>query len=453
MNIWEILGIEPTKEKSIIKNAFAQKSKACHPEEDPDGFMQLRQAFKSAMKLAESKSFTPKGTMNPNHVIGAKQQAKGQPQPKEPIVSPNHAQSQPYKPILFPSLKVEPEELQEKQGPIKNEKIDFGSVSGQTGAALSEKTVVQINQLYGKAERIYKSRVKRDSHSAWKRFFKSHEFHALKTNAYFTKKLLFFILNNHDFGIAIWKKTLLPNLKEWQYEWNGTEIGNYFAIVLDLQMSKRRSKLYGARFVYIFILLPIISILSGVIIILLSDTTNDQMRTETMQTTPVEYPKLADVLPVTASELEQIEQEQKELSDLADAICEGIPFSQVELLAQKYGLLEVDYQSFREYFLENNTIGSMVRAYAVIEPEIVRDKIIPIVREYIVSGTESQYTFPCIGSLYLVQDRYDTLIDAYENGGEEALDAALAEYKFFSFSVERLRVIEYDEGFKIMMII
>lgn len=56
--IWTALGLEPTKDVSAIKRAYAEKAKICHPEEDPEGFLQLRQAYQAALNWAE-KGGTP----------------------------------------------------------------------------------------------------------------------------------------------------------------------------------------------------------------------------------------------------------------------------------------------------------------------------------------------------------------------------------------------------------
>lgn len=52
MSIWGILEVEPTQEISIIKKAYAKKLKSHHPEDDPEGYQQLREAFDAAVKLA-----------------------------------------------------------------------------------------------------------------------------------------------------------------------------------------------------------------------------------------------------------------------------------------------------------------------------------------------------------------------------------------------------------------
>lgn len=54
--IWEILGMEPTQDVSAIKRAYAKKTLDCHPEEDPEGFLELRKAYEAAMDHAESGS-------------------------------------------------------------------------------------------------------------------------------------------------------------------------------------------------------------------------------------------------------------------------------------------------------------------------------------------------------------------------------------------------------------
>ncbi|WP_334077791.1 tetratricopeptide repeat protein [Paenibacillus sanfengchensis] len=52
MNFWQTLGIEPTGDKSAIKRAYAKLLKIHHPEDDPQGYQKLREAFDRAMKIA-----------------------------------------------------------------------------------------------------------------------------------------------------------------------------------------------------------------------------------------------------------------------------------------------------------------------------------------------------------------------------------------------------------------
>ena len=50
---WETLGLEPTEDAAAIRRAYAERAKACHPEEDQEGFLKLRQAYQAALAWAE----------------------------------------------------------------------------------------------------------------------------------------------------------------------------------------------------------------------------------------------------------------------------------------------------------------------------------------------------------------------------------------------------------------
>lgn len=52
MTAWETLGIKPTNEEPAIKRAYAAKLKIIRPDEDPEGFQQLREARDEALYLA-----------------------------------------------------------------------------------------------------------------------------------------------------------------------------------------------------------------------------------------------------------------------------------------------------------------------------------------------------------------------------------------------------------------
>ncbi|PAE88593.1 DUF1266 domain-containing protein [Shouchella clausii] len=53
MTAWETLEIEPTDNLTAIKKAYAKGLKKHHPEEDPEGYQQLREAYDFAMKQAK----------------------------------------------------------------------------------------------------------------------------------------------------------------------------------------------------------------------------------------------------------------------------------------------------------------------------------------------------------------------------------------------------------------
>ncbi len=55
MDIWEILGIDKTRDKQAIKNAYRDKLQTVNPEDNQDGFMALRGAYEEAISYADSK--------------------------------------------------------------------------------------------------------------------------------------------------------------------------------------------------------------------------------------------------------------------------------------------------------------------------------------------------------------------------------------------------------------
>ena len=50
---WKVLELEPTSDTTAIRHAYAQKTRNCHPEENPEGFLELRKAYQAAMDYAQ----------------------------------------------------------------------------------------------------------------------------------------------------------------------------------------------------------------------------------------------------------------------------------------------------------------------------------------------------------------------------------------------------------------
>lgn len=56
MNVWDVLGIEPTEDDSVISSAYAKKLTLEHPENDPQWKEMLHEAYEVALKLARKRS-------------------------------------------------------------------------------------------------------------------------------------------------------------------------------------------------------------------------------------------------------------------------------------------------------------------------------------------------------------------------------------------------------------
>lgn len=55
-NSWHILNIAPTADKKVIRKAYAEQLKQKHPEEDPKGFQELREAYEDALNQVSGTS-------------------------------------------------------------------------------------------------------------------------------------------------------------------------------------------------------------------------------------------------------------------------------------------------------------------------------------------------------------------------------------------------------------
>lgn len=66
-NIWNELGIEPTSDRRRIKKAYAEAVKTCHPEEHPEAFQRLYEAYQAALNSVSAGDRTlrdvPAGTL------------------------------------------------------------------------------------------------------------------------------------------------------------------------------------------------------------------------------------------------------------------------------------------------------------------------------------------------------------------------------------------------------
>lgn len=62
MTIWETLGIEPTRDVRIIRQRYAELVRLYHPEDQPETYQKIVQAYQEALSYARSSNETPKSS-------------------------------------------------------------------------------------------------------------------------------------------------------------------------------------------------------------------------------------------------------------------------------------------------------------------------------------------------------------------------------------------------------
>lgn len=144
MSIWEILGLMPTKDLRVIRRAYATAAAKYNPEEHPEKFLVVRNAYEQAMRYAQEQN--------------------------QPLDTPKHTVTQPEQPK---------EETQSKGIP------DMGGFTFPEESELEESIVVPAIDEFLK---LYCSRQRRDR-KQWDLWFTSPQFLAVYQNPRFTQLL------------------------------------------------------------------------------------------------------------------------------------------------------------------------------------------------------------------------------------------------------------------------
>ena len=85
---WNVLGMEPSEDRKAIKKAYAVLLKKHRPDEDPDGFQEINQAYQAALQILKQAHATASATVSQEYPAASQQADEvSQPtsEPQEPL--------------------------------------------------------------------------------------------------------------------------------------------------------------------------------------------------------------------------------------------------------------------------------------------------------------------------------------------------------------------------------
>ena len=141
MNCWTILQIEPTKDLKKIKHAYAVLTKQNHPEDNPEKFEEIQEAYQRAVAYAKDNSLV---SLNPNIPLTDSQMDMFQ--TEETSSSPDDGddgETDDYYENLFESHKEEMQDKIREQGMFFKHKISFLVLNSEVGTLKAWRDVLR----------------------------------------------------------------------------------------------------------------------------------------------------------------------------------------------------------------------------------------------------------------------------------------------------------------------
>jgi len=249
MNIWNILGIQPTDSIDDIRAAYSEKIKQHHPEDDPEGFARLRDAYKLAIRIASIKPAEETPSPMRTRDDAAKLSVRE---------VPAFDFSDPEK---FTPAQVERAEQEKKAA----DAFDFSDLEklaiAQTARDEQEEKIA--DDIVKRAKDLYKSR-KRGNHKAWEELLSNPELGRLKNSEYFIWAFLDFLAMSPGISEKIHVRLLDPFLLKCRDHWQGTILWGEFDVATQKLAASKYEMAFRLREVQV--LSPFIAIIAGLLI-------------------------------------------------------------------------------------------------------------------------------------------------------------------------------------------
>lgn len=400
-NDWELLGIESTNNTSEIKKAFAEKSKLVHPEEDPEGFMRLQQAYKNCIKFAE---FQKKNKRNESKDISFIFS-------NSPLLE-DTSDSDEAPPIFYTEKKQrntpnEDADTVNLESENSVEKIQFDDLEKKFNefSAKEQKSVKKIRESIRSLLRNEKTC---NNVQAWINFFNSPLFLDNQNNELVILELCAVIKANKNlFTTRTWEKAFRPFFLNLKNEWTGTYVEKKIDDVIKTPRNMYNAPKTKVDFRIVIILVIVVFLAFSVI----SFVTKEKKQKETQQKVQSSinyystqtYTSMYEILPITDEDWQLMEQEQKQRTVIRGAIKFGFSFSDVEDAANLLLLSEEEYNTIAAAYALNpedyTTLEDSLRGYGPHEQEVISQLIKPVIAQDLSTGKLSNTGFFCLNSL------------------------------------------------------
>lgn len=194
MNIWRVLGLEPTRDVAAIRRAYAKAARQYHPEEQPEEFQRVHTAYEQALAYART---TPRATPHPAAETSA---------PPEKKYDKLSNKASPKKGNTAAFSSPGPRRQPETAGPWRRPRtearitpLDRGRSAAPEPDWLREETAEGQTDLFRRApamgafRELWQQEKKRSDKNAWREFFASPVFLAVQREGGFTAALCDFV--------------------------------------------------------------------------------------------------------------------------------------------------------------------------------------------------------------------------------------------------------------------